>query len=93
VEDGQEVNVRAETQALLDRMRHLVSLNDPDHGGPYGGYAAEQFVSTMKDAIAEIERLAEADRWSDLVFEGERIVEIMVETPGGHWVARMPEDE
>lgn len=48
------------TDELVRRMRHLVSLNDPRHGGPYGGSAAQDFVETMTKAADRIEEL---ERW------------------------------
>ena len=42
---------------LIARMRHLVSLNGPEHGGPYGGAAAEDFVRTMTRAANALEAL------------------------------------
>lgn len=50
---------------LVREARHLVSLNEPDHFGPYQGYAAERFVVVMgqlADAIEQLQaRLAVAE--------------------------------
>jgi hypothetical protein len=42
---------------LTKRLRFLVSLNDPAHGGPYGGTAATQCMEAMTAAANEIDRL------------------------------------
>lgn len=43
--------------ALIRKMRHLVSFDEPDRGGPYGGSAARSFVETMKRAADRLETL------------------------------------
>lgn len=43
---------------LVRRLRFLVSLNDPERGGPYGGSAAEQCMIAMADAADLIEALS-----------------------------------
>jgi hypothetical protein len=54
----------AEGEKLVERLRHLVSLNDERNGGPYQGYAASEFVKAAAeaaDAIASLTaQLAEA---------------------------------
>ena len=54
---------------LIDRLHHLVSLDEPDKGGPYGGYAASKCIEAMREAAdlllsqaQEIERLSEGLR-------------------------------
>jgi hypothetical protein len=42
---------------IVRRLRFLVSLDEPRHGGPYGGTAAAQCMEAMRDAADEIERL------------------------------------
>jgi hypothetical protein len=46
------------TPDLVRRLRFLVSLNDPDRGGPYGGTAAEQCMRAMCDAADALEQLS-----------------------------------
>jgi hypothetical protein len=41
---------------LVRRLRFLVSLNDPDHGGPYGGSAADQCMRAMSDAADALDQ-------------------------------------
>lgn len=56
---------------ITDKLRHLVSLDKPKSGGPYGGYAAAQCVKAMAEAADYIDRLearvAELDRTVDFV--------------------------
>lgn len=40
---------------LAVRLRYLVSLNEPENGGPYGGYAAAEFVKAGAEAASAIE--------------------------------------
>lgn len=42
---------------ITDKLRHLVSLDKPESGGPYGGYAAAQCVKAMAEAADYIDRL------------------------------------
>ncbi len=44
---------------LTERLRFLVSLNEPEHGGPYQGSAAQACVEAMAQAADEIERLTQ----------------------------------
>jgi len=46
-----------ERNDLIQRLRHLVSLNEPRNGGPYQGTAALACVDAMREAAATIERL------------------------------------
>jgi hypothetical protein len=59
----------AEGEKLVERLRHLVSLNDERNGGPYQGYAASEFVKAAAeaaDAIASLTaQLREAERERD----------------------------
>lgn len=50
-----------EVGELVERLRHLVSLNAPHSGGPYGGYAAAQCMSAMTEAASAL-TAANADR-------------------------------
>jgi len=38
------------SEDLEKRLRHLVSLNEPEKGGPYGGLAAELCMRAMREA-------------------------------------------
>lgn len=49
-------DVGAEASAVAARLRKLVSLNEPANGGPYRGYAAEQFIATAAEAAALLEQ-------------------------------------
>jgi len=40
---------------LVNRLRHLVSLDEQKNGGPYRGYAATEFVKAAVEAAARIE--------------------------------------
>ena len=42
---------------IVERLLHLVSLDDPERGGPYGGAAAQACMGAMREAASEIERL------------------------------------
>jgi hypothetical protein len=61
------------SEDLVRKMRFLVSLNEPSHGGPYAGSAATTFVETMTQAADEIERLradlADQNRRAHLWFD------------------------
>lgn len=46
----------AEAAELVRRLDHLVSLNEPEHGGPYGGLAAQECVKAMRDAANALRR-------------------------------------
>lgn len=43
--------------ALIRRMHMLIKLNEPEHGGPYGGSAAVDFVETMAKARDRLREL------------------------------------
>lgn len=43
---------------LVGEMRHLVSLNEPDKGGPYGGFAAQRCMAAMTKAASTLTSLA-----------------------------------
>lgn len=43
---------------LIRRLRFLVSLNNPDRGGPYGGTAAAQCMEAMTQAADMLEQQA-----------------------------------
>jgi len=62
--------------ALVERLRFLVSLNEPQKGGPYQGHAAQKFIEaadeaatalqSQADALAEARReISEASRYLD----------------------------
>lgn len=42
---------------LIDKMTFLIALDNPVHGGPYGGFAASYVIETMKEAVSYIETL------------------------------------
>lgn len=46
-----------ETLELTKKLRFLVSLNKPENGGPYQGYAAADCVETMEKAADHIRAL------------------------------------
>lgn len=46
-----------DTTKLIVRLNHLVALDDPALGGPYGGVAARACMQAMRDAVSELERL------------------------------------
>jgi len=48
-----------ELDRLMVELRHLVSLNKPQNGGPYRGYAAERCVMAMTQSADAIDRLRE----------------------------------
>jgi len=60
---------------LVERLEHLVSLNDPDKGGPYGGYAAQNCVEAMSKAAsalsAQAAALVAAEKERDEALEAE----------------------
>lgn len=43
--------------ALIRRMHMLIKLNEPEHGGPFGGSAATTVVETMAVAVKRLEEL------------------------------------
>ena len=42
---------------LVERLRHLVRLNEPQHGGPYAGHAAAACIKAMTESADELARL------------------------------------
>ena len=48
-----------DTPKLIERLKHLIALDDPALGGPYGGVAARACLVAMQDAVNELERLLE----------------------------------
>jgi len=46
--------------ALVERLRFLVSLNEPQNGGPYQGYAAQKFIETANEAATALQSQADA---------------------------------
>jgi len=59
--------------ALVERLRHLVALNEPQNGGPYQGYAAQQFIEAASEAAtalqSQADALAEARRERDALVQ------------------------
>lgn len=43
--------------SIEERLRHLVALNNPEHGGPYQGTAAAMCMEAMAEAADVIEQL------------------------------------
>lgn len=40
---------------ILKEAKFLLRLNNPVFGGPYGGYAAERFVTVMSEMVELVE--------------------------------------
>lgn len=59
--------VTAERSDLIERLQMLISLNEPRHGGPYQGAAAEACVQAMRDAKSAL--AAQAQRRDEVVEE------------------------
>ena len=60
---------------IVDRLRFLVSLDNPEHGGPYGGTAARECMEAMTEAADEIVLLR--SKVEDL-----QVARIVAENPG-----------
>lgn len=52
-------HLKEDEAELVARLKHLVSLNEPRHGAPYMGTAAQSCVVAMDEAAAAIVRIAE----------------------------------
>jgi hypothetical protein len=46
---------------LEARLRHLISLNEPRHGGPYQGVTAQACVEAMREAADALSRPASGE--------------------------------
>lgn len=54
----------ADVGELVERLRHLISLDEPKNGGPYGGLAARECLRAMSEAATALERVVrERDHW------------------------------
>lgn len=64
-EDGLRVFLRAYLAAttpadvgeLVERLKHLIALDEPKNGGPYGGLAARECLRAMTEAATALERV------------------------------------
>lgn len=61
---------RDDISGLSERLRHLVSLDRPENGGPYQGYAASYCVNVMAEAAAKLDalqaRVKELEKWQGI---------------------------
>jgi hypothetical protein len=79
---------------IVTRLRHLASLHQPEKGGPYAGYAAEQCMAAMTEAADEIARLrAGADGWPVEEWELRGIHSALSDSLGDSDVTHIESDE
>ena len=48
----------ADVAGMVERLRKLISLDQPENGGPYGGFAAAECMRWMAEAASLLTRVA-----------------------------------